>query len=366
MQEQQLSFSDILLQQQNENLQAQMGAQQQPEPPKPTADLNLRLICRDCKEDPPRIIEDFSAGDLICETCGLVLGNRVVDTRSEWRTFANSDDGSDDPSRVGDSGNPLLSTNSLESTVISMSDGGTGRAKDLNKTQSRSIHNKAETNLLVVFKRIQTLGEAKDLPRVVTDSAKQLYKQAEEANLLKGKSLDAILAACIYIACMAQHVPRTFREICELMNVPKKEVGKCYKLLQKGIEKPAQQLSLDSFVFRFTSALDIGAEVRRNIVAVTNRVAQAGVLDGKSPISHVGACIYFVCLMSDVSLTARDIAMTVGCREATLKNAYGIIYDIRDQLTKGLSFPKKIDSLVKSESRTGTPAASPRSVGINE
>jgi transcription initiation factor TFIIIB Brf1 subunit/transcription initiation factor TFIIB len=31
---------------------------------------------------------------------GLVLGNRVIDTRSEWRNFANSDDSKGDPSRV--------------------------------------------------------------------------------------------------------------------------------------------------------------------------------------------------------------------------------------------------------------------------
>ena len=51
-------------------------------------DPNLRLVCRDCKDQVPNIVEDFSAGDLICGNCGLVLGNRIIDTRSEWRTFA--------------------------------------------------------------------------------------------------------------------------------------------------------------------------------------------------------------------------------------------------------------------------------------
>jgi transcription initiation factor TFIIB len=44
--------------------------------------LNLRLVCRDCQDSVPNIVEDFTAGDLICGTCGLVLGNRVIDTRS--------------------------------------------------------------------------------------------------------------------------------------------------------------------------------------------------------------------------------------------------------------------------------------------
>ena len=32
------------------------------------------------------LIEDYRAGDQICSECGLVVGDRVVDVGSEWRT----------------------------------------------------------------------------------------------------------------------------------------------------------------------------------------------------------------------------------------------------------------------------------------
>ena len=59
-------------------------------PPKPqqaafAPDLSVRLICLDCRDPNPTIIEEFGSGDLVCAVCGLVLGDRVVDTRSEWR-----------------------------------------------------------------------------------------------------------------------------------------------------------------------------------------------------------------------------------------------------------------------------------------
>jgi transcription initiation factor TFIIB len=34
------------------------------------------------------LIEDYRAGDMICPECGLVIGDRSVDVRSEWRKFA--------------------------------------------------------------------------------------------------------------------------------------------------------------------------------------------------------------------------------------------------------------------------------------
>ncbi len=45
--------------------------------------LNVRLICPDCQVDPPNLTEEFSSGDLVCADCGLVVGDRIVDTRSE-------------------------------------------------------------------------------------------------------------------------------------------------------------------------------------------------------------------------------------------------------------------------------------------
>jgi transcription initiation factor TFIIB len=47
------------------------------------------------------LIEDHSAGDTVCSECGLVVGDRVIDVNSEWRTFTNDTD-SKDMSRVGE------------------------------------------------------------------------------------------------------------------------------------------------------------------------------------------------------------------------------------------------------------------------
>jgi transcription initiation factor TFIIB len=50
--------------------------------------LNVRQICPNCREDPPNIVEEYSKGDLVCGTCGTILGDRIVDTRSECKSLA--------------------------------------------------------------------------------------------------------------------------------------------------------------------------------------------------------------------------------------------------------------------------------------
>ena len=47
-------------------------------------DLAVRLTCPSCPPDrPANIQESYSDGDLVCGNCGLVLGDRVIDPRSE-------------------------------------------------------------------------------------------------------------------------------------------------------------------------------------------------------------------------------------------------------------------------------------------
>lgn len=53
-------------------------------------DLSVRLMCPECEPARPEIIEEFGSGDLVCGGCGLVLGDKIVDTRSEWRVSSRS------------------------------------------------------------------------------------------------------------------------------------------------------------------------------------------------------------------------------------------------------------------------------------
>ncbi|PIO74888.1 TFIIB zinc-binding protein, partial [Teladorsagia circumcincta] len=73
------------------------------------------------------LVEDHRAGDVVCPECGLVVGDRLVDVGTEWRSFSNERSGAD-PSRVGAPENPLLSGGDLSTSIavgFGASDGDT-------------------------------------------------------------------------------------------------------------------------------------------------------------------------------------------------------------------------------------------------
>ena len=183
-------------------------------------DLNMHMVCPDCREIPPNLVEEFSSGDMVCGSCGLVLGDRIVDTRSEWRTFSNDDQGGDDPSRVGDAANPLLNGAQLQ-TGIASNGGNGGRNRDLQRAQNKATHDKLTKALMTAYKDIDAFCQSMSIPTKVSDQAKFLFKQVYEAGAFRGKSQETIIAGVIFIACRQLGVPRTFREIFALTRVSK-------------------------------------------------------------------------------------------------------------------------------------------------
>lgn len=232
---------------------------------------------------------------------------------------------------MGAAANPLLDGNQLD-TVISRRDGGSGAAKDLNKVHGRATAVKGERNLVQAYKEISAMCDSISLSKIVSDTAKQLYKRVEDEKLLRGKSSDAIIAACIFIACRQEKVGRTFREICALTRVPKKDIGRCYKSLQNKLQTNTTIMNSEDLMSRFCSNLQLPNYVQKLGVDVVRRAKELGTLAGKSPISVAAACIYFVSYLYRTPKSTRDIAHVAGVSEVTIKSAYKSLYAERENL----------------------------------
>lgn len=124
------------------------------------------------------LIEDYRAGDMICSECGLVVGDRVIDVGSEWRTFSNERSGVD-PNRVGGPENPLLGGGDL-STIIGP---GTGSASfdefGAPKYQNRRTMSSSDRSLISAFKEISLMADRINLPKTIVDRANNLFKQVQ-------------------------------------------------------------------------------------------------------------------------------------------------------------------------------------------
>lgn len=206
------------------------------------------------------------------------------------------------------------------------------------------------------------------MPKSIIDTSKQLFKRVDEEKLLKGKPQDAIIAACIFIACRQGRVPRTFKEIVALSKVPKnvsslfslllflsfhlsllylltnlhlfpqktknkkQSIAVCFKAIEKAFDtavpgdtsgaSQVQTASADSLITRFCNFLGLSVPVQRAAVFVVTRANEEGILAGRSPITIAGACILFATTLWGVGKSAKEIAVVAGVQDSTIRVAY--------------------------------------------
>jgi len=299
-----------------------------------------------CREHPDaNLIEDYRAGDMICSACGLVVGDRVVDVGSEWRTFSN-DKSNADPSRVGGSENALLNGTDL-TTMIGRGTGDasfdeSGQAKYQNRRQMSS----SDRALINAFKEINNMADRINLPKTIVDRANLLFKQVHDGKTLKGRSNDAIASACLYIACRQEGVPRTFKEICAISKVSKKEVGRCFKLILKALETSVDLITTGDFMSRFCSNLGLPSSVQRAATHIARKAVELDIVPGRSPISVAAAAIYMASQASADKKSQKEIGDIAGVADVTIRQSYKLMHPKAAELfPTDFKFHTPIDNL---------------------
>lgn len=272
------------------------------------------------------LIEDHRAGDVICPTCGLVVGDRIVDVGTEWRSFSNEKN-TKDPSRVGAPENKLLSGGDLSTSIALGRDGDSEMAN-----LQRKSGNGGDRTLLAAFASIREMAARIHLPNSIQDQANKLFKEVLDSKALRGKNSEAQAAACLYIACRKEGVPRTFKEICAVSRTSKKEIGKCFKLIVRALETNLDHITSEQFMSRFCGNLGISQRVQSGAVAVAKEAVRLDLVAGRSPISIAAAAIYMASQASNDKKSAKEIGEIAGVAEVTIKQSYKLLYPKANEL----------------------------------
>ncbi|KAL5724762.1 hypothetical protein ACHQM5_007982 [Ranunculus cassubicifolius] len=286
------------------------------------------MYCPECRRR-THVNLDHAAGDTICVECGLVLEAHLIDETSEWRTFAN-ESGDNDPVRVGGPSNPLLADSGLTTHIAKPNGGGSGDflSSSLGRWQNRGAN--SDRGIIQAFKHIGILCDRLGLVATIKDRANEIYKKVEDLKSIRGRNQEAILAACLYIACRQEDRPRTVKEICSAAGATKKEVGRAKEFIVKQLEVEMGQsmemgtIHAGDFLRRFCSHLGMSNAA---IKAAQEAVQKSEEIDiRRSPISIAAAVIYMITQLSDEKKPLKDIMLATGVAEGTIRNSYKDLY----------------------------------------
>lgn len=284
-----------------------------------------KYACASCGSN--HLIRDIATGEEICGDCGLVLSDDVLDTRPEWRAFTESERQSRSRASVTSattvfvnglstsfSGSRDCRGNHLDSKVI-------GKMNRLRRYDNRSkLDDTHARNLSIAMSELERMIATVHLPDTVKENAALLYRRALKQDLIRGRSIDAFVAACIYVECRRRQIPRSLKEISNASTRNLSEISRTYRLLIKELNLKMPIDDPMKFVSGMASRLKVNRKTEQYAVEILKRAKELQGLAGKEPRGIAAAALYISCIEMREKRIQKDIATAAGTTEVTLRN----------------------------------------------
>ena len=299
--------------------------------------------CPECGSD--RLVRDYARGELLCESCGLVVDDKQIDQGPEWTAYDSED--RDKLSRTGSPRNYTSQAINLTTVITSSNRDSRGNpipARELEKfyrmrkLQHHSGHNKpGERSLPETIRALDRVSSFLELPKSIREEAGFICKKALEKGFLRGRSIEALVAAATYSSCRINGVPRTLEELSGVTGLPRKVIAKAYGALSRLLQLKVPQSKPVDYISRFCSELGLGTGVQAEARRILKEIDD---LDGSLSLSPVGtsaAAIYLASLACGERRPQKAIAKVAGVSEVTLRNRFQLV---NKAFMSGLSLPR--------------------------
>ena len=279
--------------------------------------------CPECGSSNLRI--DNEKGEVICRNCGLVLEESMVDFGQEWREFD-----TDQSAKRRRTGAPQTYTKydkgmgtdvGKKEDIYRLADKNRNKFFRLRKWQYR-ISTAIERNLKLALAELKRVASYLKLPKSVEEEAARIYTLAVQRGLVRGRSMEAVVAGALYASCRRHEVPRTLDELSESSGIDKKEIGRTYRFATRELGIRILPSNPIDYLPRFASALGLEPETQSRAVDILKKAQKAELTSGRGPTGIAAAALYVAALMNNEKKTQREVADVAGVTEVTIRNRY--------------------------------------------
>lgn len=282
------------------------------------AEINVENFSNSCPECMGKIILIEEKGENVCEQCGLVINERNVDfSHSGKRAFTKQEKEKRD--RTGSPISELLPDMGL-STIIDKNNINNPDLKRAAKWNSRMTWDKR--NMLIATTELKRIASNLNLPDHIKKAAIRLYKEAFRKKLLRGRSINGMVAACLYFACREEKLPRTLQEILDETSISAKNVRRCYRTLIRELNLKAPSTDPISLIPRYIAELHLDAEIEKITIKLLRTFMSKFSTSGKDPKGLCAGALYLVSKVKNKRISQKEIANLVGVTEVTLRSRY--------------------------------------------
>jgi len=267
---------------------------------------------------------------MFCSKCGFVATDRVEQEGPEWRAFSKEE--GDNRTRTGTPTSLAMHDMGLATIINPQNKDATGKPltasmkstiERLRTWDNRSqVHEPVDRNFRQAFSELDRLKTKLALSDAVIEKTAYIYRKALDKGLVRGRSIPGLIAASLYAACRNTETPRTLTDVANGINIKKKDIARCYRLLLRELELKMPVVNPIRCISRISSIAELSEKTKRKAVEILDQATKIELSAGKDPMGLAAAALYLSCVINGENKTQKDIAVAAGVTEVTIRNRY--------------------------------------------
>ena len=291
--------------------------------------MQIPIGCSVCKNNGSRIITDPESGEIVCNSCGIVISDKIQDiTRPEQRAFS-----LEEVSNKSRTGNPtsLARYDMGLATVIGKADrDASGRKIDaeMRSTMNRlrtwdlraHVHTSVERNLIQAFDELDILKGKLALSDAIVEKAAYIYRKILDRGLVRGRTTLGIMAAAIYAGCREMETPWTLKDIAAASNIRRKDIARNYRMLLSELDFKVPSADPMKCIVKVANKANLSENTKRQAISIMKDIIKKEIPAGKDPMGIAATVLYISCLKTGENKTQTQIARAAGITDVTVRN----------------------------------------------
>ncbi len=295
-------------------------------PSKPPQRLKQSKACPECGSK--RLITDYETGERVCIDCGFVVAEKMAAREPEWRAFTKEQ--REKRRRVGTPSTFTIHDKGLSTTIDIRNRDASGRKLSpkrraqvyrMRKWQRRvRVSNTRERNLSLALASMSKLCANISVPKPILETASIIYIKALKKQLIRGRSVQGVAAASVYLACRKCGIMRTLDEVADSAGLNRKKMGRCYRFIVKELREFIPIPPPSHYISRLSNHLGLTGNAEITALQILRSAKKRHLISGKTPMGLAAAAMYIASIIVSDRRTQREVAKEAGVTEVTIRN----------------------------------------------
>jgi transcription initiation factor TFIIB len=291
--------------------------------------MQTSIICSLCSSQ-DQMVTDPDSGEIICSNCGQVISEKALETQAEWRAFTT--DEVNNRSRTGMPTSLARHDKGLATIIGRANKDASGQVLDaaMRTTMERlrtwdfrtQAYTPTDRNLRQAFEHLDKLKDKLGLSDAIIEKTAYIYRKAQVSGMVRGRTINSVLAASLYITCREMGISRTLKDITAVSNIKRKELAKMYRLMVFELDVKIPIVDPLKCIAKISNKLNLSEKTKRQAINIMNDVTKKEISAGKDPMGIAATVLYLSCLKTGENRNQIDIANAAGVTEVTIRNRF--------------------------------------------